>query len=223
MSVMNIKSRIKNLNIVIGCTFNCPYCYARCNAKRYFMTDDFSVPQFYENKLRLLENKKPCTFLLTGMSDFADWKPKWTEKVFEKIKENPQNHFILLTKRPEQIKFFCNLDNVWIGVTVTCRADLYRIEELKNNIKCRHYHVTFEPLFEDLGKIDFSGIEWAVIGTETGNRKGKIYAKPEWVNSIVNQANEHGTTVFMKEELAKIIGDENMIQHFAPNLLHKEY
>lgn len=91
------------------------------------MTDDFSVPQFYENKLRLLENKKPHTFLLTGMSDFADWKSEWTGKVFEKIKANPQNHFIFLTKRPEHIKFSCDLDNVWIGVTVTCKAELNRI------------------------------------------------------------------------------------------------
>ena len=135
MNTIAIKSRIQNLNIVIGCTFNCPYCYARCNAKRYFMTDDFSVPQFYENKLRLLENKKPHTFLLTGMSDFADWKSEWTGKVFEKIKANPQNHFIFLTKRPEHIKFSCDLDNVWIGVTVTCKAELNRIQALKENIK----------------------------------------------------------------------------------------
>lgn len=222
MSVINVKSRIKNMNIVIGCTNHCPYCYARCTVKRYYITDDFSVPQFYEQKLRLIDNPKPYTYLMTGMSDFADWTDEWKMKIFERIARNPKSHFIFLTKSPERISFDCDLDNVWIGVTVTRKSELNRIELLKKNIKCKHYHVTFEPLHEDMGEIDFSGIEWTVVGTETGKHKGKISAKPEWVNSIVEQAQRQGTPVFMKEELASIMGEENMIQQFAPNLLHEE-
>ena len=37
----------------------------------------------------------------------------------------------------------------------------------------------FEPLFDDIGEIDFEGIDWIVIGTETGNRKGKSYSRPD--------------------------------------------
>ena len=222
MKTIPIKSKIKNLNIVIGCTFNCPYCYARCNAKRFSMVKDFSKPEFFENKLRLFENKSPHTFFITGMSDFADWKDEWITKVLQKIKENPQNQFVILTKRPEKIKFSTNLDNVWIGVTVTCKADLKRISDLKKNIKCKHYHITFEPLHEDVGVIDLKNIDWIVIGTETGTRKGKISAKPEWVENIVKQARENKTPIFMKEELAKIIGEKKMIQEFAPNLIQKE-
>ena len=66
-----------------------------------------------------------------------------------------------------------------------------RIDDLKKNIKARHYHVTFEPLFDDIGEIDFEGIDWIVIGTETGNRKGKSYSRPEWVLSIAEQAKAH--------------------------------
>ena len=84
--------------------------------------------------------------------------------------------------------------------------------DLKKNIKARHYHVTFEPLFDDIGEIDFDGIDWIVIGTETGNRKGKSYSRPEWVLSIAEQAKAHGIPVFMKEDLLPIMGDERMIQ-----------
>ena len=106
----------------------------------------------------------------------------------------------------------CLLYTSWMGVTVTRSSEKRRIDDLKKNIKARHYHVTFEPLFDDIGEIDFEGIDWIVIGTETGNRKGKSYSRPEWVLSIAEQAKAHGIPVFMKEDLLPIMGDERMIQ-----------
>lgn len=87
---------------------------------------------------------------------------------------------------------------------------------LKENIKCKNYHVTFEPLFEDLGDIDLSGIQWIVIETETGKCKGKIDAKKEWVDHLVDVARKCGCRIFFKEELVyKIMGEENAIQELA--------
>lgn len=215
-----IKSFIQNLNIVIGCTIGCSYCYARNNCRRFGMTPDFATPEYMGRKLRLLDNPRPRNFLLTGMSDFSDWKPQWTGEVFDRIARNPQHTCIFLTKHPERIAFATALDNVWIGVTVTCEAEKKRIADLRRHIAARHYHVTFEPLFGDIGEIDFEGIGWVVIGTETGHRKGKVEARPQWVTRIARQAQARGIPVFMKEELAPIMGEENMIQELPQSFIH---
>ena len=59
---------------------------------------------------------------------------------------------------------------------MTRASEKKRLKELKGHIRSKHYHATFEPLFEDVGEIDLEGYEWIVIGTETGKRKGKVDA-----------------------------------------------
>ena len=69
-----IKDQIQNMNIVIGCTVGCAYCYARNNVKRWHMIDDFADPEFFPGKLKMMEKKRPQNFLLTGMT-FASSLP----------------------------------------------------------------------------------------------------------------------------------------------------
>ena len=52
-----IKDLIKNLNLVVGCPVGCDYCYARNNCRRFHITDDFSVPEYYGQKLHLLDRE----------------------------------------------------------------------------------------------------------------------------------------------------------------------
>lgn len=80
----------------------------------------------------------------------------------------------------------------------------------------------FEPLFGPLGTLDFTGIEWIVISTETGKRKGKVDSRPEWVLDITRQAHEQGTRVFMKEYLLPIMGEERMVQELPPEFICSE-
>lgn len=78
-----------------------------------------------------------------------------------------------MTKRPEDIVFSTPLDNAWFGVTVTSSKEKDRIQTLREHISGGYYYVTFEPMFDNIGTVDLTGIEWIVIGTETGRRKGK--------------------------------------------------
>ncbi|MBQ1315839.1 MAG: DUF5131 family protein [Erysipelotrichaceae bacterium] len=212
--IIDIKSKIKNINAVIGCKIGCRYCYAKAVAKRFHLTDDFSKPVADLHKLERI--KKPGIYFLTGMSDPYIWEKEWLDKSFDLLKQNPRTVGIYLTKAPNKMNLDNVPDNAWMGVTVTCKNDLWRIKSLKENIKCKNYHITFEPLFEDLGDIDLSGIRWIVIGTETGNCKGKIDTKKQWVNDLVKVARRYGCKIFYKEELArKIMIGETIIQELT--------
>lgn len=208
------------MNLVIGCTIGCSYCYARNNVRRFHMIDDFENPQYFPGKLRLMEKARPQIFLLTGMSDFSRWRPEWRDEVFAKMVGNPQHQYLFLTKRPEEIDFYTHLDNAWFGVTVTSSKEKNRITTLREHIRAGHYHVTFEPMFDDIGSVNLTGIEWVVIGTETGRRKGKSVSKPEWVRNLTKQAHDLDIPVFMKEDLLPIMGEEQMIQEL-PEAFHK--
>lgn len=211
-----IKSLIQNMNLVIGCTIGCSYCYARNNVRRFHMIDDFEKPEYFPRKLRLMEKKRPQNFLLTGMSDFSLWEPEWREEIFSKMSQNPQHQYLFLTKRPEMIQFSTALDNAWFGVTVTASKEKERIQALREHIHGGHYHVTFEPMFDNIGDVDLSGVEWVVIGTETGRRKNKSVSRPEWVWNLTDQAKALGIPVFMKEDLLPVMGEDQMIQELPP-------
>ena len=132
-----IRNQIQNMNIVIGCTVVCAYCYARKNVKRWHMIDDFADPEFFPGKLKMMEKKRPHNFLLTGMSNLSGWKLEWRDEVFAKIRENPQHQFLFLTKRPDLLNFDTDLENAWVGVTVTRKAELWRIDALRKKQKIR--------------------------------------------------------------------------------------
>ena len=77
----------------------------------------------------------------------------------------------------------------------------------------RHYHVTFEPMFSPMPEdMDLQGIDWVVVGTETGKRREKCDSKPAWVENILHQTSMRGIPTFMKEDLVPIMGEDRMIQ-----------
>lgn len=220
MEIKDVNKLIRTLNLVNGCDIGCNYCYARNINRRFHITEDFSTPEFMDKRMKRIATKKPNNYLMTSMSDFSGWKPEWRTQVFDAMKNNPQHKYLFLTKRPEDISFTTELSNVWMGATVTNSSDKHRIQTLTQNINCPNYFLTFEPLFGDVGELKLDKIGWIVIGTETGNRKGKITAQADWIKNIVLQAQKKNIPVFMKTRLLEIVGEENIIQKLPTTFIH---
>lgn len=88
------------------------------------------------------------------------------------------------------------LPNVWIGTSCCTRDDLHNLDELRE-IPAAVRFVSFEPLLEDLGKLDLCGIRWAIPGGESGSK-----ARPcamEWIESVILQCREAGVPCWVKQ------------------------
>jgi protein gp37 len=86
--------------------------------------------------------------------------------------------------------------NLWLGVTVESPNENFRIEMLKElNTSIRF--LSCEPLIDDLGEIDLSGIDWIIVGGESGINARPM--KPQWVRSLLKQANLYGAAFYFKQ------------------------
>jgi protein gp37 len=113
-------------------------------------------------------------------------------KVFGVMEDCQRHKFQVLTKRPERMRDFLAaytgtwpLPNVWLGVSIEDRQNLWRMDVLRSTPAAVRF-ISFEPLLEDLGALDLSGIHWSIVGGESGSRARPC--DPEWLRSIVQQS-----------------------------------
>lgn len=217
----------KTVNIITGCNNSCPYCYARRFAARLagrfgYPAHDPFAPTFHPDKLSEIYNLKGKgkRIFLDSMGDwFSDGVVcGWIGDVVEAVAARPEHTFLVLTKRPDQMMVLRDLElpkNLWFGVSVTCQSDLWRVDELLHNSPIpeeQPVFVSIEPLHGFIDA-DFTGIDWLIIGAESGNRKGKIVPKPEWITHI-EWTNEQ-IPIFMKDNLKQYLAEYmNLLQEF---------
>lgn len=211
MSATSIEWTDQTWNPVTGCSKHsagCQHCYAEAMAlrlqsmgiKKY--ANGFIVTLHHETLKEPLKWIKPRNIFVCSMSDLfhSDVPFQFVDEILEVIKRTPQHRYQLLTKRPERMKLYFSTrtvpDNVWLGTTVENSTYIDRINILKS-IESKVHFLSCEPLLGSLGKIDLSGIEWVIVGGESGSH-GRIM-RPEWVEEIRQQALQYKVPFFFKQ------------------------
>jgi protein gp37 len=127
------------------------------------------------------------------------------ERLWELIASTEDLDWLLLTKRPQNIGTSVVVPwsgawpaNVWLGCTVEVRAALPRIDVLRR-IPARTRFVSCEPLLEDLGPIDLTGIHLVIVGCESGPKARPM--KHEWAVRLWRQCLAAGVPFFLKQEM----------------------
>lgn len=123
--------------------------------------------------------------------------------LFNLIRWTPWLDWLLLTKRADRIRMSLPQDwgdgypNVWLGVSVENREHrLPRIDFLRE-IPARVRFLSIEPLLEDLGDVGLEGIDWVIVGGESG--PGHRPMHHDWVMSIRDQCRTSGVAFFFKQ------------------------
>lgn len=199
-------------NPVTGCTKispGCKHCYAEVMARRLQAMgaagyeNGFELALHSERLLQPLKIKRPTVFFVNSMSDLfhEDVPDKFIDRVLETIRATPQHTYQILTKRADRLpKYFARREcpaNIWLGVSVEDRRyGVPRIDHLRQvNASVRFLSV--EPLLENLGKLDLTGIHWVIVGGESGHKARPM--RPEWVENVQVQANAYGAAFFFKQ------------------------
>lgn len=199
-------------NPVTGCTKvspGCKHCYAETLAKRLRAMHapgyerGFAVTLQYARLEQPLSRRKPTMYFVNSMSDlFHESVPfAYIDRVVETIRLTPHHTYQILTKRaPRMARYFASRtcpDNAWLGVSVENRKyGLPRIDQLRS-IDARVRFLSVEPLLEDLGAINLSGIQWVIVGGESGKKARPM--RPEWAENVRREAERAGVAFFFKQ------------------------
>jgi len=211
MRTTKIEWTDRTWNPVTGCTklsAGCAHCYAETMAHRLKAmgvakyANEF-IPTMHEDALsEPLKWKQPHTVFVCSMADLFHESVSFDfiDKVMDTIQQTKHHRYQILTKRANRMsEYFSQAvipENVWLGVTVESVKAKSRIDSLRV-LPTTIRFLSCEPLVEDLGELDLSGIDWVIVGGESGVQARPM--KPEWVRSIMSQAEKQKVAFFFKQ------------------------
>lgn len=211
MSQSKIEWTESTWNPVTGCTKineGCLNCYAERMVKRlHAMGQPNYINGFrvtcHPHTLKLpLRLKKPRMIFVNSMSDLFHEKVSYSyiKKVFSVMHLADQHVYQILTKRAKRLEELSTKlkwdKHVWMGVTVKNRDTKFRIEHLRGTQACVKF-LSCEPLLESLGTLDLTGIDWVIVGGESGPRARLV--DPIWVREIRDQCIAQEVPFFFKQ------------------------
>ncbi len=200
-------------NPTTGCdkvSAGCKFCYAEVMAKRLKAMGVEKYSNGFELAMHEDELKTPYTWkkskmvFVNSMSDLfhKDVPIEFIQKVFRVMKENPQHVFQILTKRADVLLYYDKegllewSHNIWMGVSVENKTFMKRIDLLRQT-NARTKFLSCEPLIGPLPNMNLKGIDWVIVGGESGRTPRPM--KKEWVVDIKEQCQNSNVAFFFKQ------------------------
>ncbi|MEX2604778.1 MAG: phage Gp37/Gp68 family protein, partial [Gracilimonas sp.] len=200
-------------NPVTGCSKvsqGCKFCYAEVMSRRLKAMglekykNGFKVTIHPDTLDEPYSWKKSRVVFVNSMSDLfhEDVPIDFIQEVFRVMKENPRHVFQILTKRTElmleydQAGLLDWADNIWMGTSVEDERVMQRIDTLRQT-KAHTKFLSCEPLIGPLPNMNLSGIDWVIVGGESGHNPRPM--KAEWVIDIKEQCKEADVPFFFKQ------------------------
>lgn len=198
-------------NPLTGCTKispGCKNCYAERMSLRLRAMGNPNYAAGFQ--LRLHEHmldvplhwKKPRLIFVNSMSDLfhKDVPEEYVLRAFDVMRRASWHVFQVLTKRSDRLLRLAPKiewpDNVWMGVSVERSDYTFRIDHLRAT-EAKVRFLSLEPLLGPLENLVLDGIDWVIVGGESGPRARPM--QEEWVTSIRNQCQAAGTAFFFKQ------------------------
>jgi protein gp37 len=203
-------------NPVRGCTKispGCKHCYAATFAERFRGVHGHPYEQGFD--LRLVPEKleeplrwsRPRHIFVNSMSDLfhEDVSDDYIERVVSVMIRANWHVYQVLTKRSERMRRLLETKlrphaasyHIWWGVSVEDRKyGVPRIDHLRKSPAAVRF-LSIEPLLEDVGPLDLTGISWVIVGGESG--PGARPMKREWVTTILEQCENARVPFFFKQ------------------------
>ena len=213
MATTKIEWTESTWNPITGCTkisSGCKFCYAEVMAKRLKAMGQEKYKNGFELTLHPDVLNEPYTWkkgkmiFVNSMSDLfhKDIPIEYIQQIFKVIKENPHHVFQVLTKRADILRYYDSEGwlewphNLWMGVTVENDEVTHRIENLRKT-SARVKFLSCEPLLSSLPDMNLQGIDWVIVGGESGRTPRPI--KEEWVLDIKEQCHTANTAFYFKQ------------------------
>lgn len=198
-------------NPVTGCNKispGCKHCYAERLSKRLKATgmakyrNGFAVtlhPDTLEIPLRW---RKPRSIFVNSMSDLfhVDVPDEFIARVFDVMTRAHWHRYQVLTKRPERAASLNSYlpwpDQIWMGASVESQDYVRRIDQLRETDAAIKF-LSLEPLLGPLPNLDLQGIDWVIVGGESG--PGARPMQGDWARDIRDQCQDAGVAFHFKQ------------------------